>query len=45
MKKPLKIITGAALGAGAACAVAGEVLYEAFLNMDVNKRMRDKGLF
>lgn len=45
MKKSLKAVSGVLLGTGAACVLAGEVLYEAFLNMGVNKRMRDAGLF
>lgn len=45
MKKSVKRFLGAAVGAGAVAFVAGEVMYQAVLNMNIQKRMAEKGLF
>ncbi len=45
MKKPLKALAGAAIGAGAAAFAAGEIMYHCILNMNVQNWMASKGLF
>ena len=45
MKKAVKKVLGTAVGAGALAIVAGEVMYNCVLNMDVQRWLSGKGLF
>ena len=45
MKKPVKAIVGAAVGASAAALVAGEFMYQCVLNMNIQGWVAKKGLF
>ncbi len=45
MKKPLKVLAKAAIGAGAAYLAVGEVMYEGVLNIPLNHFIRRNGAF
>ncbi len=45
MKKSVKAVLGAALGAGALTLAAGEVMYQSILNMNVQSWIAKKGFF
>ena len=45
MKKPLKVLAKAAIGAGAAYLAVGEVMYEGALNIPLNHFIRRNGAF
>ncbi len=45
MKKAAKILIGATLGAGAVVLAAGEIMYQCVLNMNIQNKMAQRGMF